>query len=69
MSLGSKPKVPAPINPAPRPERVEEVKPEDIQMGDAASNDPTRKGKRSLMRPSSVSPVGVGTTGGTGLSV
>lgn len=69
MSLGGKPKVPAVVTPAARPERKVEVQPEDIQMGDAASNDPARKGKRALMRPSSVSPVGVGTTGGTGLSV
>lgn len=69
MSLGGKPKIPAAVTPAARPERTDDVKPEDIQMGDSASNDTTRKGKRALMRPSSVSPVGVGTTGGTGLSV
>lgn len=69
MSLGGKPKIPAPANPAPRPDRVVDVQPEDVTMGDDASNDPQRKGKRALMRPSSVSPVGVGTSGGTGLSV
>lgn len=69
MSL-SKPKIPAPANPAPRPERTVDVEAEDIQLGDPDSQDTTaRKGKRALMRPSSVSPVGVGTQGGTGLSV
>ena len=69
MSL-SKPKIPAPANPAPMPERIVDVEPGDVQLGDEASQDPNaRKGKRALMRPSAVSPVGVGTQGGTGLSV
>lgn len=69
MSL-SKPKVPAPANPAPRPERVIDVQPEDVTLGDPASQDQNaRKGKRALLRPSSVSPVSIGTAGGTGLSV
>lgn len=48
----SKPKVPAYNPPAAKPERQVDVEPEDVQLGDTASQDPTKKGKRSLMRPS-----------------
>lgn len=55
-----KPKVPAYKPPAAAPERQVEVEPEDIQLGDTESQDTTKRGKRSLMRPSGTS---------TGLSV
>ncbi len=61
MSM-SKPKTPAYNPPATRPERQVEVEPEDIQLGDEDSQSTTKKGKRSLMRPS-------GAGAGTGLSV
>lgn len=61
-----KPKVPAYNPPAPAPERQVEVEPEDVQLGDGDSQDPNKKGKRSLMRPSGAS---AGTSGGTGLAV
>lgn len=49
----SKPKVPAYNPPASKPERQVDVEPEDVQLGDAASQDPnSAKGKRALMRPS-----------------
>lgn len=51
----SKPKVPAAPTPAERPERQVEVEPEDIQLGDTASQDTNKnRGKRGLMRPSGV---------------
>lgn len=69
MSM-SKPKIPAQATPAARPDRQVEIEPEDVQLGDQDSLDPNaRKGKRALLRPSSVSPVGIGSAGGTGLSV
>lgn len=68
MSM-SKPKIPAPANPAPRPDRQVDVAPEDVVLGDEASTDPNaKKGKRALMRPTTVAPVTTG-GGGTGLSV
>lgn len=59
MSM-SKPKIPAATTPAARPERQVDVEPEDVQLGDSASQATTTKGKRSLMRP---------TGAGTGLAV
>lgn len=57
------PKVPKPaaiVQPAERPDRVVEVEPEDVQMGDKDSQATTKtRGKRALMRP----------TGASGLSV
>lgn len=63
MSM-SKPKVPAYKPPAAKPERQVDVEPEDVQLGDEDSQSTTKKGKRSLMRPS-----GAAAGGGTGLSV
>lgn len=65
MSM-SKPKVPAYNPPAAKPERQVDVEPEDVQLGDEAGQDQTKKGKRSLMRPSGAN-AGSGT--GTGLAV
>ena len=65
MSM-SKPKVPAYKPPAAKPDRQVEVEPEDVQLGDEDSQSTTKKGKRSLMRPSGAA---TGTSGGTGLSV
>lgn len=48
----SKPKVPAYKPPAAKPERQVDVEPGDVQLGDEASQDTTKKGKRALMRPS-----------------
>lgn len=62
----SKPKVPAYKPPAAMPDRQVDVEPEDVQLGDADSQDSTKKGKRALMRPSGAS---TGTGGGTGLAV
>lgn len=59
MSL-SKPKVPSYTPPAAKPERQVDVEPEDVQLGDTASQDTQKKGKRALMRPSGA---------GTGLAV
>lgn len=50
--LASKPKIPKAATPAVRPERQVEVEPEDVQLGDEESQTTTKKGKRSLMRPS-----------------
>lgn len=61
-----KPKVPAYNPPAAMPDRQVDVQPEDVQLGDEASQDSTKKGKRALMRPSGAS---TGTGGGTGLAV
>lgn len=60
--MGSKPKVPSYKPPAAAPERQVAVEPEDIQLGDTESQDTTKRGKRSLMRPS-------GSGSATGLSV
>lgn len=69
MSL-SKPKVPAYNPPAAKPERQVDVEPEDVQLGDEASQDGTKKrGKRALMRPSGADAGSVGGAGGTGLAV
>lgn len=60
----NKPKVPEYNPPAAKPERQVDVEPEDVVLGDEASQDVTKqKGKRSLMRPSGAA------TGGTGLAV
>lgn len=56
----SKPKVPSYSPPAAKPERVEDVQPEEVQMGDQSTDSSQKKGKRALMRPSGA---------GTGLSV
>lgn len=53
--MASKPKIPKATTPAVRPERQVEVEPEDVQLGDEASQDTTKKGKRALMRPSGTS--------------
>lgn len=70
MSM-SKPKVPAYNPPAQRPERQVDVEPEDVQLGDEASQDPTKqRGKRSLMRPSgAMSGANAGGGTGTGIAV
>lgn len=60
----SKPKTPAYNPPAAKPDRQVDVEPEDVQLGDEASQSTTKKGKRALMRPS-----GAAAGGGTGLSV
>lgn len=57
--MASKPKIPAAVTPAARPERQVEVAPEDVQLGDANSQEATSKGKRSLMRPSGASTTGL----------
>lgn len=60
MSLGGAPKVEAAKAPARKADRVEEVKPDEIQIGsgdDDASQ--TAKGKRSLVRPVSSSLGGI----------
>lgn len=65
----SKPKVPAYSPPAEKPERQVDVEPEDVQLGDEASQDPNaKKGKRSLMRPSGAMS-GATAGGGAGLAV
>lgn len=69
MSM-SKSKTPAYNPPATKPERQVDVEPEDIQLGDEASQDPTKRGKRSLMRPSgAMSGANAGGTTGTGIAV
>lgn len=50
--MASKPKVPKAVTPAQQPVRNVEVEPEDVQLGDADSQDSTTRGKRALMRPS-----------------
>lgn len=65
MSM-SKPKTPAYKPPAVKPERQVDVEPEDIQLGDEDSQEPTRRGKRALMRPTGAN---AGGGAGTGLSV
>lgn len=67
MSM-SKPKTPAYNPPAAKPERQVDVEPEDVQLGDEASQDPTKRGKRSLMRPSGAMS-GAAAGGGYGLAV
>lgn len=65
----SKPKVPAYNPPAAKPERQVDVEPEDVQLGDEASQDPNAKrGKRALMRPSGAMS-GANAGGGAGLAV
>lgn len=70
MSM-SKPKVPAYKPPAEKPERQVDVEPEDVQLGDEASQDTTKqRGKRSLMRPSGTTGgANAGGSTGTGLAV
>lgn len=67
MSM-SKPKTPAYNPPAAKPERQVDVEPEDVQLGDEASQDLTKRGKRSLMRPSGAMS-GAAAGGGSGLAV
>lgn len=65
----SKPKVPAYTPPAAKPERQVDVQPEDVQLGDAASQDMNaKKGKRALMRPSGAMS-GASAGGGAGLAI
>lgn len=64
----SKPKVPAYNPPAAKPERQVDVEPEDVQLGDEASQDTTKKGKRALMRPSVMRGANAGGSG-AGLAV
>ncbi|QHJ79513.1 MAG: hypothetical protein [Caudoviricetes sp.] len=53
--MSSKPKIPKAVTPAASPTRQVDVQPEDVQLGDDASQTTTTKGKRSLMRPSGTS--------------
>lgn len=57
--MATKPKIPAAVTPATRPERQVDVAPEDVQLGDANSQDTTAKGKRALMRPSGATSTGL----------
>lgn len=65
----SKPKVPAYNPPAAKPERQVDVEPEDVQLGDEASQGTTKKGKRALMRPSGVMSGANAGGSGAGLAV
>ncbi len=57
--MASKPKVPKAVTPAAAPTRQVEVEPEDVQLGDANSQDSTTRGKRALLRPSGATPTGL----------
>ncbi|AWD90614.1 hypothetical protein [Pseudomonas phage Njord] len=59
--MSSKPKTPDQQYVANRPERIVDVQPEDVQLGDGSADTGADQGKRQLVRPKSVA--------GTGLAV
>lgn len=59
--MSSKPKTADPVVVASRPERVVDVQPEDVQLGDGSDATGADQGKRQLVRPKA--------TAGTGLAV
>ena len=52
--MASTPDIPDPITPAPKPERVVDVQPDDIELGSTGS-ETVAQGKNRLKRPSTSS--------------